>query len=325
MRMGRTTVNATLLAIVLSLPWLAVSADSKSGKQSSQAAQAAKSESDAHAKAKADPSQYVGSETCKTCHEDIYKLFDASPHHQNESLKKVTPDINQGCESCHGPGKEHAESGGDVSKIVNFKTLAPSKASETCLQCHQNSQEHINFQRSIHNDNKIGCTDCHSAHHPAVKEKLLKVALPQLCYGCHAEVRADFLKPFHHRVQEGLISCNDCHNPHGTFVAKQLRSSPSQDAGCFRCHSEKAGPFVFEHAPVKTEGCVACHTPHGSSNPRLLKRSQVNLLCLECHTFTVDAAAPAAPTFHNQATKYQACTLCHTQIHGSNFSNRFFK
>jgi DmsE family decaheme c-type cytochrome len=248
-----------------------------------------------------------------------------SPHHQNESLKKVTPDINQGCESCHGPGKEHAESGGDVSKIVNFKTLAPSKASETCLQCHQNSQEHINFQRSIHNDNKIGCTDCHSAHHPAVKEKLLKVALPQLCYGCHAEVRADFLKPFHHRVQEGLISCNDCHNPHGTFVAKQLRSSPSQDAGCFRCHSEKAGPFVFEHAPVKTEGCVACHTPHGSSNPRLLKRSQVNLLCLECHTFTVDAAAPAAPTFHNQATKYQACTLCHTQIHGSNFSNRFFK
>jgi cytochrome c5 len=79
MRMGRTTVNATLLAIVLSLPWLAVSADSKSGKQSSQAAQAAKSESDAHAKAKADPSQYVGSETCKTCHEDIYKLFDAKP------------------------------------------------------------------------------------------------------------------------------------------------------------------------------------------------------------------------------------------------------
>ena len=25
------------------------------------------------------------------------------------------------------------------------------------------------------------------------------------------------------------------------------------------------------------------------------------------------------PSFHNQATKYQACTLCHTQIHGSNF------
>jgi hypothetical protein len=57
-----------------------------------------------------------------------------------------------------------------------------------------------------------------------------------------------------------------------------------------------------------------------------LKRSQVNLLCLECHSFTVDpAGGPATPTFHNQAQKYQACTLCHTRIHGSNFDRFFFK
>jgi predicted CXXCH cytochrome family protein len=88
---------------------------------------------------------------------------------------------------------------------------------------------------------------------------------------------------------------------------------------------EKAGPFVFEHQPVKTEGCVACHTPHGSSNPRLLKRSQINVLCLECHTLTIDSPVPGIPGFHNQAVKYQACTVCHTNIHGSNFSDVFFK
>jgi predicted CXXCH cytochrome family protein len=78
---------------------------------------------------------------------------------------------------------------------------------------------------------------------------------------------------------------------------------------------------------VKVDGCSACHTPHGSSNPRLLKRSQVNLLCLECHSIAeeIGLGAPAIPTFHNQTTKYQACTLCHTAIHGSNASNVYFK
>jgi DmsE family decaheme c-type cytochrome len=94
---------------------------------------------------------------------------------------------------------------------------------------------------------------------------------------------------------------------------------------CFKCHTDKAGPFVYEHPVVKEEGCVACHTPHGSSNPRLLKRSQVNLMCLECHSFNVDAGAPSTPTFHNQAQKYQSCTLCHVAIHGSNSSFVFFK
>jgi DmsE family decaheme c-type cytochrome len=97
------------------------------------------------------------------------------------------------------------------------------------------------------------------------------------------------------------------------------------DSWFAKCHTDKAGPFVFEHQAVKIEGCVSCHTPHGSSNPRLLKRSQVNLLCLECHSLTVDAGAPAVPTFHKQDQKYQACTLCHVAIHGSNSSNVFFK
>jgi predicted CXXCH cytochrome family protein len=74
--------------------------------------------------------------------------------------------------------------------------------------------------------------------------------------------------------------------------------------------------------PVKTEGCNSCHTPHGSTNPRFLRVSQINLLCLQCHTFPVQG--PAGPT-HNQATKYQACTMCHAAIHGSNSSNVFFR
>jgi DmsE family decaheme c-type cytochrome len=134
------------------------------------------------------------------------------------------------------------------------------------------------------------------------------------------------MRPFHHRVQEGLLVCSDCHNEHGTFQPKMLRTSANQDQVCFKCHTDKQGPFVYEHVPVKTEGCTICHFPHGSNNPHMLKRAQVNQLCLECHTTggVMGAPGPIGPA-HNQAQKYQACTLCHTQIHGSNTSAVFFR
>lgn len=57
----------------------------------------------------------------------------------------------------------------------------------------------------------------------------------------------------------------------------------------------------------------------------MLKRSNTNQLCLECHTITFGSTVKDTPSFHNQATKYQACNMCHSNIHGSNFSQFFFK
>jgi DmsE family decaheme c-type cytochrome len=262
-----------------------------------------------------DPSLYVGAETCKTCHEDMptkgfYKTYEDSPHFVTTLDTKQGPEWH-GCEACHGPGKAHVDGGGDKTKIFTFQNASAQEISQRCLGCHTYGEEHSNYARSAHLQNNVSCIDCHSPHHPKETEHLMKEKPPQLCYGCHLETKQQFNRPFHHRVNEGLVQCNDCHNPHGGFLTRQLRATAAQDTGCFKCHADKAGPFVF------------CHTPHGSSNPRLLKRSQVNLLCLECHAFTVDAGPAAIPTFHNQAQKYQACTMCHSAIHGSN-TNKFF-
>jgi DmsE family decaheme c-type cytochrome len=266
--------------------------------------------------------QYVGSDTCKTCHEDIYtKHFEGTPHF---SLTKTG---NHGCEDCHGPGSAHVEAGGEVSKIISFKTLNVTQSSNICLKCHAASHEQANFLRSIHAINNVGCTTCHSPHNAKIVRSLLKDSQPALCYGCHTVQKAEFSRPFRHRVNQGLIVCSDCHNPHGSEQLHQLRTSSAQDQVCFKCHTDKRGPFVYEHVPVKTEGCVACHVPHGSTNPRLLKVSQVNLLCLQCHTLAmsnVPSQPPIGPA-HNQAAKYQSCTMCHAFIHGSNFSEVFFK
>ncbi|MGH9712179.1 MAG: DmsE family decaheme c-type cytochrome [Candidatus Acidiferrales bacterium] len=269
-------------------------------------------------------SDYVGSEVCKTCHEDLYNGWEKSPHWKTTFDTQGGPS-KHGCEACHGPGSAHVEGGGDKTKIFAFKGVSAKEISSRCLACHTYSEEHSNYSRSVHLENNVSCIDCHSPHHPKDDQNLMRQKQPQLCYGCHLETKQQFTRPFHHRVNEGLVNCTDCHNPHGSNLGRQLRATSSQDLVCFKCHADKAGPFVHEHQAVKVEGCVACHTPHGSSNPRLLKRSQVNLLCLECHSLTVDASIPTLPSFHNQAQKYQACTLCHTQIHGSNFDPFFFK
>ena len=266
---------------------------------------------------------YLGSDTCKTCHEEIYKKFEGTPHWKT-TLKRQ-PGGAEGCEACHGSGREHLESGGDKAKIFNFAAASPQESSKRCLSCHEYSEEHANFGRSGHNVNNVSCVACHSAHHASESQYLLAQRQPELCFSCHTEAKQDFSRPFRHRVEQGLVQCTDCHNQHGGFLSKQLRSTAAQDQVCFKCHADKAGPFSFEHQPVKTEGCQSCHAPHGSTNPRLLKRASVNLLCMECHTLTQDSGTPAIPTFHNQSQKYSACTLCHPTIHGSNFDAFFMK
>lgn len=265
----------------------------------------------------ADAAQYAGSDVCLTCHEDVYKKqFEGTPHFQ------TTKKNGRGCESCHGPGAEHVAGGGDKTKIVRFADLSRSEASQRCLQCHGESHAQRRFGASAHSGNDVGCLDCHSPHHAKESQHLLVQAQPDLCYGCHASTRADFARPYRHRVNEGLVQCSDCHNVHGTAQLRQVRATPGGDAVCYKCHADKQGPFLYEHMPVKTEGCSSCHTAHGSTNPRFLRVSQVNLLCLQCHS--APALGPSGPA-HNQSQKYQACTMCHQAIHGLNLNAAFMK
>ena len=104
------------------------------------------------------------------------------------------------------------------------------------------------------------------------------------------------------------------------------RNVAGTSEGCVSCHSDARGPFVFEHAPLRIKDCQTCHQPHGSVNSRMLVRSRVQQLCLECHTTGMGLAAGTPPAFHDIRTaRYQNCTVCHRQIHGSNADRHFLK
>ncbi|HEY0306832.1 MAG TPA: DmsE family decaheme c-type cytochrome [Acidobacteriaceae bacterium] len=289
------------------------------------------------AAAPADPA----ADQCGTCHADVVKNFSTNPHSRIAEMhtgKGVT------CENCHGNGQAHMESGGDPTKIINPKKATAKQINATCLTCH--SAAHPDFEHSPHGKADLSCISCHSVHESKTQTGLLKMEQPKLCYTCHSDTKASFAQTFHHKVNEGVVKCNDCHDPHGTFLDKNLKSTADQNAVCTKCHTETAGPFAYEHPVVKTEGCVSCHSPHGSPNPRLLNVGNVNTLCLSCHSATnggsmavttggvttgvvlpgafPHAVSPTGPA-HNQNAQYVSCTTCHTQIHGSNASAIYFK
>lgn len=296
------------------------------------------------------PAEYVGSDTCQSCHEDVVKTFQQkNPHQLVETAKKYHFET-RACESCHGPGSKHAESMSPAD-IKNPSKLKPAETDRICLGCHLNQPTHVGRINSGHAKNQVSCTACHSVHKNgtggfAAAAKVAGVQagataasqmsqVNQLCASCHADVWATFQQPFRHRLPEGAMSCVDCHNPHGGFLPNAARTSrqtfEANEPGCFRCHGDLAGPFIFEHAPVRTEGCSTCHMPHGTNNPRMLTRSEVRFVCLECHA-NLPVPTPAAgtplgtvpPAFHDlRSPRFRQCTVCHQKIHGSYVDRSF--
>ena len=279
------------------------------------------------------PAEYVGSQTCQMCHEDIFNAFQKNPHEVVETDKKRGW-ATKACESCHGPGSKHADSA-SAADIRQPAKLKASEADRVCLACHQNQSTHTGRLNSSHAKNQVSCTACHPVHKNGPNGLVARKEpdINKQCAGCHPDVWASFLKPYKHRLPEGAMSCVDCHDPHGSAVPKSIQLTRANEPGCMKCHGDKVGPFPFEHAPVRLEGCGACHQPHGSANPKMLTRPQVRFLCMECHSnIPVPTPAPntylgtVGPAIHDlRSPRFQNCTLCHQKVHGSYVDRAFFK
>ena len=287
-------------------------------------------------------SGYVGSETCKGCHEAYYNKFVKSVH--GKKAVPGNPANREGCESCHGPGAQHAEKGGGrgVAIFVFGKGVSAKEKASKCLACHEESKVLAFWDMNRHKSAGNSCDSCHSIHKGV--DQLLIAAEPDLCFNCHRNIRGQVNKQSHHPIKEAFVGrqalkCSSCHNTMGSFSAEPIVSfSGSRRSGtdkmikadsvnelCFKCHAEKRGPFMWQHPPVE-ENCLICHEAHGSNHGKLLT-SRVPLLCQNCHS-TV-GSHPRRPytnlhSFRGSATANKnkffarSCVNCHTNIHGSN-------
>lgn len=272
---------------------------------------------------------YVGEAVCIACHAPQNKQFTHTQHANVFRLNPKNEKEKLSCEACHGPGSNHLKNPSDpanrVSLIGFTKEWGTPVAQQTamCLSCHEGGQRMF-WSGSPHASNQLSCSDCHNPMAKISASGLLKKpTINETCYTCHQQQRAEFAKRSHMPVNEGKLSCVDCHNPHGSS-SKSLLKTDSVNETCYTCHTEKRGPFLWEHAPVR-DNCLTCHNAHGSNHDKLLNVARP-MLCQQCHG---NGAGHQATLFNASqivggggapSTRImgRSCQNCHSQIHGSN-------
>ncbi len=288
----------------------------------------------AHAQ-KAAPAAGWSATDCQSCHDKaVGPAFQKTKHAQND----------QSCATCHTNVAEHmkAQMGGEKNgPVPSMKKLSVQQINDTCLKCHDKGAQ-ANWTGGAHDRFKVACTTCHSIHDAKSRTAQLKTATdPETCFTCHKGMRAKAQRTSHHPVREGKLNCSSCHNPHDGSRPKMLRAESVNEL-CYNCHTEKRGPFLFEHAPVREE-CTSCHEPHGSNHKRLLVQKMPNL-CWNCHltgsghfgsgdnynnekggVAVAPTGAPSGyPTIGSRFVE-KSCRNCHVNVHGSNSpSGAFF-
>lgn len=247
---------------------------------------------------------------CATCHNTrLRKNYDAT----NDTYQTAQVETGVGCESCHGPMKNHNEwQAAHRGQGLRDPTIQPMRREQmfaTCAACHARRAE-------ITGDPKPG--DSFFDHH------LLTIVDESDLFYPDGQIREEDYEvtPFlGSRMYHSGVRCVDCHEPHSA------KTKLPGNLLCLSCHSGTAtnapiiNPVTHSHHPVfgcdatgaltnldmtaypahdpKTAGgeCVNCHMPqtvymqrhwrhdHGFTipDPQLTKDFGIPNACERCH------------------------------------------
>lgn len=188
--------------------------------------------------------QFVGSETCALCHEEVVEGYKKSTH--SGTILDAGGNVEgESCEACHGPGSLHVDSAGDKKLITRY-------SAENCFSCHMDKR--AQFQLQFHHpvpEGRMACTDCHNVHDVSAEMRSnTSLQRPnEQCFKCHKEFKGPYVFE-HDPMREG---CQICHEVHGGVYEKMLVAS--QSSLCLRCHWEQS---------VNTTAGRLGGVPHGS-------------------------------------------------------------
>jgi hypothetical protein len=101
--------------------------------------------------------EYVGSKSCKLCHEYEYEKWSSKAHaHAYATLERVGSQYDPECVVCHVIGMEYESGFVSEDKTSNLKNVG-------CENCHGPGSEHIRTLGVAETiEPKSDCTDCHT-------------------------------------------------------------------------------------------------------------------------------------------------------------------
>jgi len=156
-----------------------------------------------------EPDPYVGDQMCVRCHEGVQQSLTAVPHGSGEA-KEI---VENGCQSCHGPGRAHVQSPDATNLQPSVERMKFDQQNQLCSGCHKDMPA---FDPT-HDVARISCSGCHVFHAPQPDMGVMR--WQPNCLSCHAGSQAfDELHEYDLTdMAAGAISCRSCHTQaHGT-------------------------------------------------------------------------------------------------------------
>ncbi|MEO5712009.1 MAG: tetratricopeptide repeat protein [Luteolibacter sp.] len=229
---------------------------------------------------------------CAACHNTrLRKNYEPPTNSYHTSMAEMSV----GCESCHGPMKEHVvwqeKPPVGATKDPTVKKLTRDQMLETCAACHARRGEltgDLIPGESFYDHFSLTVTDETDTYHPD---------------GQVRDENYEFTSFLSSRMHAAGVRCIDCHDPH---TGKRI--APGNQL-CMNCHTAPRGdfptapvidPLSHSHHGVDSTGnqCTSCHMPvtnymqihprhdHSFSipDPRLTKETGTPNACNRCHT-----------------------------------------
>ena len=257
-----------------------------------------------------------GSRLCIACHGEFETPDGGSTHGALADIKG-----RAACLSCHDP------------HMSAERTLLIAGGPTLCAECHADTVAGAQAETG-HAAASDDCTSCHLPHtseHP----RLLTTAPDELCAECH-DLEDEDLSSTHLGADLTSLTCTQCHSPHGAGHPKLLAENlhAAIEDGCDICHEgghnelmegggaelclmchddigEFADAATVPHEAMLLDSCTACHNPHASAQPKLVKLPAGGA-CTDCHP---DQAAGPDEVAHG-IIEWVGCEACH-EPHGS--------
>ncbi len=284
---------------------------------------------------------------CESCH-TVSKLGNVVTDDAGWELTSDPRYHDVQCESCHGPGGEHA--------------AAPTTANAPLCSVETSTTA------------TVGCGECHQdTHHPFVEQweesahgstpawdESSSTRTSSRCTPCHEgrnALRVTFGEPSNYLERDGTdpqpINCVVCHDPHSATYDHQLRAdigAQNTTNLCIRCHSRSGLP-PSSHGPHAAQGLLILGENVGWIPPDFLSPSfggflpephahgETDDMCATCHvtTFSVTDPEPFNSVGHtfeaisclddvtgepvpgpctNDDRDFRACDVCHGDGNG---------
>ncbi|MHB9145868.1 MAG: ammonia-forming cytochrome c nitrite reductase subunit c552 [Symbiobacteriia bacterium] len=186
-------------------------------------------------------------------------------------ITKKFADENIGCESCHGPGRDHILGQGDPTRIVS------STSSEVCGQCHTSGKMPNGTGWPV--GFRPGMTVAETGYQFAKVDP----TRPATSYSSHTRQYPFLVVTGHEGALPGL------------------KTSGHASDRCLECHSADYRASVEAGSPItlaqakESITCVVCHDPHEETgNPAQLRTSR-EAVCADCHNSEIPVGSTYKP------------------------------